>query len=457
MSIGYPEIAAIRLGYGLSPLMPPPAGPEEVLASAARTGAGPAAITTRRAHEMRLEYQKVVRGMGPGKEKTPEFVELRNGLRELGYLQLQSRLARAAAEPVGFGERLVNFWADHFTVRIDNPAMEAMETAFYDTAIRPKVNGRFADLLFAAITHPAMLTYLDQVNSIGPNSRQAVAQARKGRKVGLNENLARELLELHTVGVNSGYTQKDVRQLAELLTGLTYELKSGENFVPQRSEPGAQSVLGVSYGGGKKASLDDIRAVLDDLAVRPDTADHLSWKLAVHFVSDNPDPDLIKAMSQAWKDTGGDLPSVYRVLVNHPALTAQFRQKARQPFDFIAASLRALGMNRASVMAIESRSFRNMIFRPMTAMGQAWGQPIGPDGWHEEAETWITPQALAARISWAMRMPSRLREKLPDPRLFMNTALGATVSEPLAWAVPKSESVTEGIGLVLASADFNRR
>src|SRR5690606_4985798 len=135
---------------------------------------------------------------------------------------------------------------------------------------------------------------------------------------GLNENLARELLELHTLGAGSGYRQDDVRQMAELLTGLTVDPDRGTVFKPQLAEPGAETVLGVSYGGDK-ARLDDIAALLHDLAVRPETAAHLARKLAVHFVSDDPPEDLVATMRAAFSDRGGDLSAVYAAMLGHPA------------------------------------------------------------------------------------------------------------------------------------------
>jgi uncharacterized protein (DUF1800 family) len=302
-----------------------------------------------------------------------------------------------------------------------------------------------------------MLVYLNQNESRGPNSPFAKKRLAKGKTMGLNENLAREALELHSMGVGAPYAQTDVRELAELLTGLTYNRERGFIFQPQMAEPGAETVLGKSYGGGRRDGLDAIRAALTDIARRPETAQYISRKLAVHFVSDNPPDDLVQAMAAVWRDSQGDLPQVYRVLVTHPALADTFRQKVRQPYDLLVAGFRALGVTGAQITALEHPLNARMTFDPMNAMGQPWGRQNGPDGWPEEAEAWIAPQQLAARITWSMNMPGRMVRNLPDPRELLQTSLGGTQSEALAWAVPKAESEDEGVALILASSDFNRR
>ena len=361
---------------------------------------------------------------------------------------IKSTVARVLDAPDGLRERLALFWADHFTTVAMGRRNAGLPGAMVDEAIRPHLAGRFADLLRAAITHPAMLLYLDQTLSFGPGSRIG-----KKRGKGLNENLARELLELHTLGAGSGYSQDDVRQMAELLTGLVVG-KNGFRFDKRRAEPGAETVLGVDYAGD---TLEPVLAALDDLAKRPETARHMSRKLVVHFVSDTPDPSLLAEVVAAWADTGGDLMAVYTALLAHPSAWDPTPHKARQPFDFMIASLRALGLRGGDVQGMAEGPFRRMILAPLAAMGQPWQAAPGPDGWAEQPEAWITPQGMAARITWAMEMPGRLVQPLPDPVTLMQTALGPRASEALIWAVPKSENVREGVGLVLASPEFNRR
>ncbi|MEH7827449.1 DUF1800 domain-containing protein [Gemmobacter denitrificans] len=364
---------------------------------------------------------------------------------------LRAQIARAVDTQDGFRERLVAFWADHFSTGTRLRDHRALSAARMDEAIRPHLAGRFADLLKAAIQHPSMLIYLDQTASRGPGSRQA--QGRK--RGGLNENLARELIELHTMGVGAGYSQEDVRQLAELLTGLSFEQGQGTVFNPAMAEPGAETVLGRDYRG---KGLAPILAVLDDLARRPETARHLAQKLAVHFLADQPDPALVDRMAAAYLAAETALMPVYEVMLTDAAALSPKMNKARQPFDFMSASLRALGVDGAGVLRMAPKPFERLIRAPMKTMGQDWGQAPGPDGWAEEVTAWITPLGLAARIDWAMTVPGRLVSGgMPDPRDLARRALGSLASPVLLQAVARAESPREGVGLVLASAEFNRR
>ena len=362
---------------------------------------------------------------------------------------VRAGFARALDNPDGFRERLVRFWADHFSVTAKNKQEFLLPGTLIEDAIRPHVTGRFAEMLQAATLHPAMLIYLDQVLSVGPGSKMG---QRRGR--GLNENLARELIELHTLGVNAGYSQDDVRQMAELLTGLSVDLPRGFAFDPRRAEPGPETVLGISYGG---EGVDPILQALRDLAMRPETAGHIARKLVVHFVSDTPDAALVAHVRAAYLKTGGDLMAVYAALLEHPGAWVAKAQKARQPYDFIVASLRALGITGDALMQGGERPFRRFVINPMQVMGQAVQGPPGPDGWAEDVAAWINPAGLAARINWAMDVPARLISDLPDPSALARRALEGRASERLLWAVARAESVREGVGLVLASAEFNRR
>ncbi|WP_323008303.1 DUF1800 domain-containing protein [Paracoccus sp. (in: a-proteobacteria)] len=455
MSFGFSELAAIRLGFGLSPLMPPPADVRTVLAGPAGAGPDAGAMTTERASDLARLFNE---GRRARRDKLPEPPETQEAARQLGILpveDLRRRVIRALDDPIGFGERLVQFWSDHFTIRAVNKVHNGLAMAFVDEAIRPHVNGRFEDMFFAADTHPMMLIYLDQISSRGPNS--PFAKKRPERNFGLNENLAREALELHSLGVDADYDQHDVRELAKLLTGLSFSHNQGFAYRPLWAEPGSETVLGQSYGGRRRGGLDDIRAVFRDISRRPETALHLSRKLAVHFVSDQPSEDLVGSMAAVWRDSGGDLSQVYRVLVSHPDLATELRRKVRQPFDFCVAGLRALGMRGEQIGRLDLPVFRRIAWGPVEAMGQPWGRPKGPDGWPEEADAWIASQTLAARINWSLRIPRLLLDELPDPRDMLVSAFGGTQSAELTWAVPKAESATEGVALILASGDFSRR
>jgi uncharacterized protein (DUF1800 family) len=370
-----------------------------------------------------------------------------------GYLR--RTLARAIDSPDGFRERLVWFWQDHFTTtprRVEETLISASRT---DHAIRPHVAGRFADLLRAAILHPSMLLFLDQVYSIGPESEAAHA-----RPVGLNENLARELMELHTLGVSAGYTQADVRQLAELLTGLVLVGRGRTSFYQRRAEPGAEQVMGKVYDGEGMAP---IHAVLDDLARHPDTARHLSRKLAVHFLSDTPDEAVIDRMAAAYLANDTALLPVYAEMLADPAALAMPFGKVRPPIEMMAAGMRAIGLRGSDVMALERRLLRRHVRVPLVAMGQGWEGANGPDGWPEDAEAWMTAQRVAARISWAMQAPQALwaarggARRLHDPRKVLDRALGPVAGPVLQQAVARAETARDGVGIVIASPEFNRR
>ncbi len=429
---------AIRFGYGL----PIEAGsPGEILGGPDLAARDVPGVTSGEFAPVLLDYREARKAKDEAAEKAAQ--------RQADALALRGAkavFARAVGSQDLFRERLVAFWADHFTVAPRRRIEAALPGLLIDEAIRPHVAGRFRDMLRAVTTHPAMLIYLNQEASFGPGSPRGRRQ-----KKGLNENLARELLELHTLGVGAAYTQKDVRELAELLTGLAVGAE-GFVFDPRRAEPGPETVLGVTYRG---EGLEPILQLLDDLAARPETARHIARKLAVHFVADTPDAALVSALEAVFLDTGGDLQAVSRALIAYPA--GDSFGKARQPFDFMIAAFRALGVAPGVILDLEPKAFRRLVLGPLEAMGQPFQRAPGPDGWPEAEADWITPQGLAARISWAMQAPERLVRPLPDPRAFLTAALGTRAGEKLTWAVSAAESARDGVGLVLASPEFNRR
>jgi uncharacterized protein (DUF1800 family) len=429
---------AIRFGYGL----PATADPGAALAGPDRAMETWPGVRLDKAARVLRDYRAARKAKDEAQAKV-----VRRQADALALEAAKATFARAIGSDDPYRERLVAFWADHFTTAARNRIEAPLPAILIDDAIRPHVTGHFADMLVAVMTHPVMLIYLNQEASFGPSSPKG-----KRQKKGLNENLARELLELHTVGVGAGYAQSDVRELAELLTGLTVSPEEGFVFDKNRAEPGAETVLGLRYDGKGMAP---ILQALGDLAARPETAAHLARKLAVHFVADDPDPALVAALDATFRDTAGDLKAVSRALVAHPA--ALTGKKARQPFDFLVAALRALGVDPPTVLKADPRRFRQLIIDPLEAMGQPLHQAPGPDGWPEREADWITPQGLAARIDWAMQAPERLVRPLPDPRVLLRTALGDGAGEALVWAVSAAESARDGVGLVLASPDFNRR
>ena len=445
-------LAAIRFGYGLPLPMGAPDSPETILALLAGPDLAAQSSPTVASADLIPNLQELREIQKAGKKdiaKIPRRDALLQGFNDAAQEAVKITFARALDSSDGFRERLTTFWADHFSVIAKRQLESLFPYSIVDEAIRPHLTGTFADLLTAATLHPAMLSYLDQSSSIGPNSRLGKNQGK-----GLNENLAREVIELHSLGVGADYTQSDVTEMAKILAGLTLNPDLVMEFQPRRAEPGPRVLLGKTYDAG---GIKNIRAALRDLALQPATGQHLARKLAVHFVSDTPSPDLVQAVAAAYNGSGGDLMATYTALLNHPAAWTQTTEKARQPFDFMVASLRALGVTGAQLQQMPYKEFRGQILAAMAGMGQPFKRPSGPNGFEEAAEEWITPQGLARRITWAMRVPSRLVEPLPDPVALAQSCLADRASEALLWGAARAEDITQGVGLVLASAEFNRR
>ncbi|MDW4498989.1 DUF1800 domain-containing protein [Sulfitobacter sp. D35] len=456
-----PEFAEMRFGLGLSPLFAPAVSPEAMLAGLSLPDRmaerypidGFEPFRKRVLHT--IELQKSARALDPGRKRSRLEAQRAEMLGQMRGDQLrwfgQTMLRRIHTDS-GLRERLVFFWSDHFTARGKIGGMRYGSATFVEDAIRPNVTGRFADLLIAAVTHPVMLQYLDQTRSVGPNSRFA-RDSEVAR--GLNENLAREVLELHTLGVDGPYGQADVRQLAELFTGLSYRAQSGFRFRPRLVEPGEETVLGVTYPDVK--DLEAVRRVLEDLARHPATAVHVARQLAVHFVSDAPDPALVDHAAARFRDTDGDLMSVYAALLEHPAAWAQPFVNVKFPLDFISSALRALALPPEAISGLLDAQMRGWFLRSLGRMGQPWETVIEPDGWTEEDNEWLTPQGLAARVEWAMAVPRKLMDVMPDPRRFVVQALGRHAPPEVVFAASAAESQSEAIGLVLCCPHFQRR
>ncbi len=446
-------LAAVRFGHGMSPhaLMPRADRLLDTLRAPDDMAAAWPLIRTPQAMVLAARYFDAWRAerddpaIGPAAQQSA-----RDALDSARDSTLRVAIQRGLDATAPFRERLVLFWADHFTATARRVGYRALEPAFLEDAIRPFVAGPFPALLRAAVLHPLMLTYLDQTDSFGPNSRVGLRQGR-----GLNENLARELIELHTLGVDAAYDQRDVTQLAALLTGLWVQPNSERPFRADLAEPGPKTVLGRTYPA--QEGIADIHEVLDDLAAHPATAHHLAGKLARHFVSDRPDPDLVDAMTQAWERTGGDLMAVYAAMLDHPQAWTWPGDKVKPPVEFIVSSLRALGVVGADVANLPEKSLKSLVVHPARTMGEVFLQPGGPDGRPEAAEAWITPQGLATRIRWAGVEPRRLLGEVPDPRVLVFTALGPLATPQLIFAAGAAETREQGVALILASPSFNRR
>lgn len=376
--------------------------------------------------------------------------QLQRETREAYRNAVDARVTSALVTPAPFVERLVHFWSNHFAVSVEKPAVAALAGAFEAEAIRPHVLGRFEDMLVAVERHPAMQIFLDQVRSIGPDSM--AAQRAPGRQLGLNENLAREILELHTLGVRSGYQQADVTEFARALTGWSIgglgaraEGEPGHfEFRPRLHEPGARTILGRTYAQQGEAQA---LAVLHDLAHSEATANHLATKLARHFVADTPPPALVTRLSDAYLRSGGALSEVYRALVESPEAWAGAPAKFKTPWEWAVSSLRGLGLREPGAQH----------FAPMlTQLGQPVWRPGSPAGYDDIAASWAAPDALVRRVELAQRLAARVGDRL-DARELGPRLLAGSLSAPTAGAIARAESAQTALALLLVSPDFQRR
>ena len=388
----------------------------------------------------------------------------RKMLRDDTATDFLARAQLAASTPAGFRERWTLFWCNHFTVAANKLQTATVVGPFENEAVRPHVFGRFQDLLVAAETHPAMLLYLDQVQSVGPNSplaQRVAAFGRRGvgarlepavaRTLGLNENLAREILELHTVGVNGGYAQADVTEFARAMTGLSIggfrgpEDQIGEPvFRLPAHEPGDRTVMGVRY---RASGREQAAAILADLAAKPQTARFVCTKIARHFVSDEPPPALVARLEKAWTGSGGDLTRVAEALIDAPEAWAPRPAKFKTPYEFVVSSYRAAG---AEPQAI------GQVAPILTALGQKPFTPGSPKGWPEDADAWAAPDAIVKRMQFAQGF-SGLAVQGRDPKALAAEALGARLTPATATAIARAESRPEGFALLLMSPEFQRR
>ncbi|MCG3783278.1 DUF1800 domain-containing protein [Delftia acidovorans] len=451
-------IALNRFGLGARPDEALPADPQRwLLDQFARYQPQPPAWAGHTDTDALLsDYQSRQRELRslPEDQRAAARQQLRRGARN-GYLDaVNARLASAIDTPAPFVERLVHFWSNHFAVSVEKPVVLDLAGAYEAEAIRPHVLGRFEDLLLAAVRHPAMLVYLDQAQSVGPASPAAQRAARRNpdKTRGLNENLAREIMELHTLGVRSGYTQQDVTEFARALTGWSLgndagspAASAGFQYRPALHEPGPRRLLGRSYAaGGQEQAL----AILRDLAASPATALHVATKLARHFVADDPPPALVQRLAAAYQRSGGDLPAVYRALIDSPEPWAAPATKFKTPWEWAVSSMRALG--RRELKGAQAAGLLNQLGQPV------W-RPGSPAGYDDIAASWAAPDALVRRVELAQRLAAQAGNSVDAralaPRLLPGDALGAGTAE----AIARSESGSGALALLLVSPDFLRR
>lgn len=378
-------------------------------------------------------------------------------LRDTYRAAVNARFTSALQTQAPFVERLVAFWANHFAVSVEKPAVAVLAGSFETEAIRAHVLGRFEDMLVAAERHPAMQIFLDQARSVGPDSPAAERAAARhpDNKPGLNENLAREIMELHTLGVRSGYAQQDVTEFARALTGWSIGGMGGGPrrndaapgqfvFREPQHEPGTRTIMDRQYDQpGEQQAL----AVLHDLARSPATAQHIAQKLARHFVADNPPPSLVERLASVFSATNGDLPSVYQVLIDSPEAWSPVDAKFKTPWDWTVSSMRGLGHDDTGKMQVAPL---------LTQLGQPVWRPGSPAGYDDIAASWAAPDALVRRVEMAQRFAARIGDTL-DARTLGDQLLAGSLSDATASELSRAESAPTALALLLVSPDFQRR
>ncbi|USE37128.1 DUF1800 family protein [Endozoicomonas sp. SCSIO W0465] len=374
------------------------------------------------------------------------------------YFQFCSdTLIRSITSEHSFSWRLLDFFSNHFSVSDQGGLMTALAPTLEREAIAPNLFGSFADLLVAVEQHPAMLIYLDNEKSIGPDSRQANYLKKKSKNTrGMNENLAREILELHTMGVNGGYQLEDLQELAKAITGWSVALpKKAEGhgflFREQTHQPGQRTVLGKTY---PDTGASQGEAILRDLAIHPATARYVSWKLARHLINDQPPAALVDNMQEQWIKTGGNLKEVITVLIQDPRSWQIEQQKLKTPREFLVSVCRATDGLAPRKNNREQHS--RMLVNALTAMGH---KPFGagsPAGFADVSSAWDGSDALLTRIDWTNRWVESLKKSI-DPLALTDTILGAQMTGHSRTIISRAESRQQGLSLLLLSPEFMRR
>jgi uncharacterized protein (DUF1800 family) len=362
--------------------------------------------------------------------------------------EMAARFAQGFTTNKPFAERLVWFWSNHFAVSSLNGRAAMFAGAFEREAIRPHISGTYEGMAQAVVHHPAMLLYLDNAESIGPNSPQGLRS-----KKGLNENLGRELMELYTLGVDGGYTQADVVAMARLLTGWSLDNQGGDSgfrYYPQRHEPGPVTLRGKTYEG-----YDGAVAAVSDLAHDPATAHHIAQKFAVAFIADDPPTSSVVRLEKTFRDTHGNLRALAETAINDPVAWKPGRGKMRTPVEYVTASYRLLGLPHATN---DPDAVTKQVKGAMGAarlMGQFPLSPPSPKGWPESSEAWSGPDAVLDRIEWARQIGQRL-PKVFDAAAVAEMGLGPLLSAATRTAMAQASTPGEGVALLLSSPEFQR-
>src|SRR5271165_6707967 len=439
--------ALVRFGLGRRGTEPAPSDPARWLASQLQ-GPDPARIASapstakgltalREARERRKAVKTVAASatMAPGAPTSGQAAQRAEASPARAVFEADARaeLDNALITPAPFRERLVWFWTNHFTVSIRQGGCQPLVGAFIEEAIRPNVTGRFETML------PAMLLYLQNAESVGPDSKAG----QRGHR-GLNENLARECMELHTVSPAAGYTQADVTNFARILTGWSVDLRGeppGFLFRRAAHEPGTPTLLGRTFPPDEAGGV----AALGFLANHASTHRFLATKLARHFVADDPPPDAVRRLEGALRDTRGDLGAAAAALIALPAAW-QPGAKFRTPQELVIASLRALSLDAAAVPALVGI---------LGGLGQpVWNAPA-PNGWSDRAADWAAPEAMMRRLDWAYGFAGRIGER--DPVELADAVLGPRLQQATLTAMRQAGSRRDAMTLLLTSPEFQRR
>ncbi|TMJ51799.1 MAG: DUF1800 family protein [Alphaproteobacteria bacterium] len=383
--------------------------------------------------------------MQPNAAKPPQ--QPLNVIQKTFRAEALARLQRASLAECGFVERLVVFWSNHFCISASKGGLARMWAGSFEReAIRPYVLGRFGDMLKAVEQHPAMLFFLDNQQSLGPDSR-----AGQNRKRGLNENLAREIMELHTLGVGGGYTQDDVTSLARIITGWSFAGRQAQLGPPgsfvfnaNAHQPGPQTVMGKVYQDNGVAQGE---AVLADIARHPSTAKFIVTKFARHFVADDPPPALVARLQETFSKTDGDLKALAITLVDSNEAWDAPLTKVRSPYEFLVASGRLL----ARIPEDPTRYLGGL-----NVLGQPLWSPAGPNGFPDTNAAWAAPEGMKLRLDISAQIASRLAEGI-DPRDLLELAAADAASEETRHTVERAESRQQALALLLMSPEFQRR
>ena len=389
--------------------------------------------------------------------------------RQVLNAEMAARFRQGFVSDRPFAERLVWFWSNHFTISVQNPQVASLAGAYEREAIRPYIASKFEDMLLAVATHPAMLVYLNNAQSIGPNSAAGQLVQR-----GLNENFGRELMELYSLGVDGGYSQADVIALAKLLTGWSIDIvprggrfarlfqasfreqgglngvSSGFRYFPNRHEPGPVTLRGKTYPDGFAGG----RAAIHDLARDPSTAKFIAAKFAHHFVSDDPPKQLVAHLEKTFRDTQGDLKALSIAMIQHP-LAFGDEKKMRNPVEYVTASYRLLNLPRVQNAEQQIRG----AMQACRMMGEFPMAAPSPKGWSDMSSDWSGPDAILSRIEWAQQLGARLPQNISAGQVesLADQTLGEGLSDATRSALASAPSGGEALALLLSSPEIQRR